>query len=220
MVNPFLIHSFCLFESKYLLDGQSKSDKDKSEGLDSQLQFKPISSSILHEVENLQTNHGIMSALEALEIAYNEMKESLDVSGEQNEDRFDRNLPASALVKDINEAIGEIQDLFTHSRPTRTKKKKVRKVTETKESDEEQGGKGSARQSIKDKRKSIKDRAFKEIKKKRGSVTDKHLEQPSCSSKESAESPVKQKVKPVVDQIHFKKITEVQKIFEMNSLLE
>lgn len=167
-----------------------------------------------------------MTALEALEIAYNEMKESLDQSNdleEDNDDVIERTLPPSALVKDINDAIVDIQDLFTHSRPNRTKKKKARKVTETSRSefDEEHDEKGRRKQSIKDKRKSIKDRAFKEIKKKRGSVTDrKNLEQPSCSSQETIETPVKQKVKPIVDQIHFKKITEVQKIFEMNSLLE
>lgn len=220
--HPFIIwwkllqddaYHFCLFESKYLLDGQSKADKDQTEtGIETQLQYKPISASVLHEIENLQTNHGIMSALEALEIAYNEMKESLDQPDEE-----EGTLAPSALVKGINEALVEIQDLFTHNRPQRSKKKRTRRVTESsrKDSDEEERGE---KKSIKDKRKSIKDRAFKEIKKERGSVTDS--EKPSCSSQELIESPMKQKTKTVVDQIHFKKITEVQKIFEMNYLLE
>ncbi|XP_063708123.1 snRNA-activating protein complex subunit 1 [Culicoides brevitarsis] len=220
--HPFIIwwkllqddaYHFCLFESKYLLDGQSKSENDKTEsGIETQLQYKPISASILHEVEGLQTNHGIMSALEALEIAYNEMKENLDQPEEG-----ECTLAPSTLVKDINEALQEMQDLFTHSRPQRAKRKRTRRTTETsrKDSDEEVEREKGERKSIKDKRKSIKDRAFKEIKKERGSVTDS--EKPSCSSQE--ESPVKStKSKTIVDQIHFKKITEVQKIFEMNCL--
>lgn len=166
-----------------------------------------------------------MSALEALEIAYNEMKESLDQSNNSlsDEDECERTLAPSTLVKDINEAIIDIHDLFTHFKPNRSKRRSTRrKVTERsmRESDEELQsvfGEGS----IKEKRKSIKDRAFKEIKKKRGSVTDKQGEQPSCSTQESTEVPaVKQRPRPIVDQKHFKKITEVQQIFEMNCLLK
>lgn len=194
----------------------------KAEGSEPQLQFKPISGLILHELDNLQTNHGIMSALEALEIAYNEMKEGLDqtnASLEPGEVMTERTLVPSTFVKDINECLVEMQDLFTHLKPKRVKRRSTRKkvdVAKVRESDEEfleDTGEGS----IKDKRKLIKDRAFKEIKKKKGSVTDSQREQPSCSSQES---PLKQKQRPFVDQKHFKKITEVQKIFEMNSLFK
>uniref|UniRef100_A0A336KTH1 CSON014832 protein n=1 Tax=Culicoides sonorensis TaxID=179676 RepID=A0A336KTH1_CULSO len=217
-------YHFCFHESKQLFDNQTKSDTSKTSALDSQLQFKPISGLILHELESLQTNHGIFSALEALEIAYNEMKEHLEQPNDLDEsvEMQERTLPASTLVKDVSESMKEIQDLLTQSKTSRVKKRKRRATESNKheEDEDELDEKSDNRQSIKDKRKSIRDRAFKDIKKKRGSVTDKKVEQPSSSSQEINESPVKIRSKPIVDQKHFKKITEVQKIFELNSLLE
>lgn len=210
-INFCFVFSFCLNESKDCLEGQTKM-AIKSHAMDRDLNFKPISGSLLHELENIQTNQSIMTALQALEIAYNEMKEHLDEPS--HGEKTVRTLPVSDAVKEVTETIEEIQEIFRHQGRTKRRRRKpsTRVIEETDISEDE------SLQTIKDKRKSIKDKALKVQKKPQSMIGN---EQPS-SSKESigSPSPVKIKSKPQIDPKHFKKISEVQKIFEMNTLFE
>lgn len=109
----------------------------------------------------MSTTFGILNALEALEIAYNEMKEQL-VAGNQN---ADTGLPATALVTQVRESLDDIQEIMQRNESIRKRKRQKKhsfKQTEDLVSDEE-----IKSQTIKDKRKAIKSKAIKVVKKKK-----------------------------------------------------
>lgn len=191
-------------DTKYLTE-KDKHRKQQPPEINPDLSFKPIGNSIKQEVDGIQSNLGILNALEALEIAYNEMKEQL-VAGHQN--AADTGLPATALVTEIRESLDEIQEIM-HRNESIKKRRRQRKNT-IKIAEEPGTDDDIKSQTIKDKRKAIKSRAVKVLKKKKTDAGEQMHNDAKTGSTPR---------KNIVDQKHFKKITLVQEIFEHNSTL-
>lgn len=185
------------------MDTKSFIDKDKlskSADIDPELTFKPMTGQILHDLDSLNSNEGILNALQALEIAYNEMKEHLTAQNEL----VDSGLPPSTLVANVKDTISQIQEVVQISRAT-PRKRKRRKSTRTEtheDKSEDEPGK-----SIRDKRVSIKAKALKVEKRKRKDSAG------SDDLRKKKNVTFAKKVDYLRDPKHFRKITTVQQIF-------
>lgn len=159
----------------------------------------------MHDLEGLESNEGILNALQALEIAYNEMKEQLATGNES----MDTGLPSTNLVAEVNESITQIQEMMQRNRALRKRRRrKSVRVENADDRSDDDGGK-----TIKDKRVSIKARALK-VKKKQSMHDD---DEKGKTNKTKLDA---KKTESIKDPKHFRKITTVQQIFEHNMMLE
>lgn len=201
------LFSFCLSDSKYISENDKERDQLPSDIINPELTFTPISSILKAELNCIQSNHGILNAIEAIEIAYNEMKEHLGAGNQC----ADSGLPTTAVVPDLRESLNEIEEILNrneHSRKKRKCKKNNEKSYEEAPSEDE-----TNQQTIENKRKAIKSKATKIVRKKKA---DAAASGSKNSSPSSSNTPTR---KNIVDQKHFKKITLVQEIFEHNFTL-